>query len=66
MSSLTTEGGDAKALEEAIVGIPGFWLQVFRNIDALSEMIQVPFSFVLCFVVSYLVYRNTMNPFSDT
>ena len=46
MSSLTTEGGDAKALEEAIVGIPGFWLQVFRNIDALSEMIQVLFSFV--------------------
>jgi len=40
IDSLTTEQVDNKNLENAIVGVPGFWLQVFRNIDALSEMIQ--------------------------
>ena len=31
--------------EKETKGVPGFWLTIFKNVDMLSEMIQVLLSF---------------------
>ena len=48
--TLTDEGADVK-------GIPSFWLTVFKNVDMLSEMIQVGFMYNAC-MYQYFPWRK--------
>lgn len=36
---------DEKAEETNVKGIPDFWFTIFRNVDMLSELVQVSFYF---------------------
>lgn len=36
---------EEKAEEANVKGIPDFWFTIFRNVDMLSELVQVSFSF---------------------